>query len=51
MTSVSLISLSISGGLGIKVTEPSQLEAAVETALKSSKPAIVDIDTDPRRFL
>jgi thiamine pyrophosphate-dependent acetolactate synthase large subunit-like protein len=40
-----------SGGLGIKVTEPNQLEAAVETALKSPKPAIVDIDTDPRRFL
>ncbi len=41
----------LSGGLGIKVTEPGQLEGAVETALKSGKPAIVDIDTDPRRFL
>jgi pyruvate oxidase len=40
-----------SGGLGIKVTEPQYLEAAVEKALKSNKPAIVDIDTDPRRFL
>ncbi len=40
-----------SGGLGIKVTEPSELEAAVEKALKSSKPTIVDIDTDPKRFL
>jgi thiamine pyrophosphate-dependent acetolactate synthase large subunit-like protein len=40
-----------SGGLGIKVTEPRDLEAAVEKALKSDKPAIVDIDTDPRRFL
>jgi pyruvate oxidase len=40
-----------SGGLGIKVTEPSELEAAVEWALKSDKPAIVDIDTDPKRFL
>ncbi len=39
------------GGLGIKVSEPNQLEAAVDTALKSSKPTIVDIDTDPRRFL
>jgi pyruvate oxidase len=39
-----------SGGLGIKVTEPSELEAAVEKALSSNKPAIVDIDTDPRRF-
>ena len=40
-----------SGGVGIKVTEPSALEAAVEKALKAPKPAIVDIDTDPRRFL
>lgn len=39
------------GGLGIKVSEPNQLEAAVDIALKSSKPTIVDIDTDPRRFL
>jgi thiamine pyrophosphate-dependent acetolactate synthase large subunit-like protein len=40
-----------SGGLGIKVTEPSELEAAVDKALAATKPAIVDIDTDPRRFL
>jgi thiamine pyrophosphate-dependent acetolactate synthase large subunit-like protein len=40
-----------SGGMGIKVTEPNQLEAAVDSALKSNKPTIVDIDTDPRRFL
>jgi len=40
----------LSGGLGIKVSEPSQLESAVEKALSTSKPAIVDIDTDPRRF-
>jgi len=40
-----------SGGIGIKVTEPSELEAAVNKALKSTKPTIVDIDTDPRRFL
>ncbi len=39
-----------SGGLGIKVTEPSDLKAAVKAALSSKKPAIVDIDTDPRRF-
>ena len=39
-----------SGGTGIKVTEPGELEAAVEKALSSTKPAIVDIDTDPRRF-
>jgi pyruvate oxidase len=40
-----------SGGLGIKVTEPNELEAAVDKALKASKPTIVDIDTDPRRFV
>jgi thiamine pyrophosphate-dependent acetolactate synthase large subunit-like protein len=39
-----------SGGIGIRVTEPSHLEAAVEKALSSAKPVIVDIDTDPRRF-
>ena len=39
-----------SGGMGIKVTEPSQLEEAVDKALKATKPTIVDIDTDPRRF-
>jgi thiamine pyrophosphate-dependent acetolactate synthase large subunit-like protein len=39
-----------SGGIGIKVTDPSQLEAAVDKALKATKPTIVDIDTDPRRF-
>jgi pyruvate oxidase len=40
-----------SGGMGIKVTEPNELEAAVDRALSATKPAIVDIDTDPRRFL
>jgi pyruvate oxidase len=40
-----------SGGMGIKVTEPNELEAAVDRALSAAKPAIVDIDTDPRRFL
>jgi pyruvate oxidase len=40
-----------SGGMGIKVTEPSELEAAVDKALSANKPTIVDIDTDPRRFL
>jgi thiamine pyrophosphate-dependent acetolactate synthase large subunit-like protein len=39
-----------SGGLGIKVTEPGQLAEAVDRALKSDKPTIVDIDTDPKRF-
>lgn len=40
-----------SGGVGIKVTEPNQLEDAVETALTTNRATIVDIDTDPRRFL
>jgi pyruvate oxidase len=40
-----------SGGTGIKVTDPSELEAAVDRALSANKPAIVDIDTDPRRFI
>ncbi|MCW4009687.1 MAG: thiamine pyrophosphate-binding protein [Candidatus Bathyarchaeota archaeon] len=39
-----------SGGVGIKVTDPSQLEAAVDKALAATKATIVDIDTDPRRF-
>jgi thiamine pyrophosphate-dependent acetolactate synthase large subunit-like protein len=39
-----------SGGLGIKVTEPTDLPSAVDRALAASKPTIVDIDTDPRRF-
>jgi thiamine pyrophosphate-dependent acetolactate synthase large subunit-like protein len=39
-----------SGGVGIKVTEPNQLEAAVDKALASTKAVIVDIDTDSRRF-
>jgi thiamine pyrophosphate-dependent acetolactate synthase large subunit-like protein len=40
-----------SGGMGIKVTEPAELEGAVDRALASTKAVIVDIDTDPRRFL
>jgi len=38
------------GGVGIRVAEPKNLEAAVEKALASDKPAIVDIETDPKRF-
>jgi pyruvate oxidase len=40
-----------SGGTGIKVTEPSELEAAVDKALSAKNPVIVDIETDPRRFI
>jgi len=39
-----------SGGIGVKVSEPNDLEPAVVKALAASKPTIVDIDTDPRRF-
>ncbi len=39
------------GGLGITVKTPDELPGAVEKALKSDKPVIVDIETDPRRFI
>ncbi|MCE5329456.1 thiamine pyrophosphate-dependent enzyme [bacterium] len=39
------------GGTGIKVEDPQDLPAAVEKALSVNKPVIVDIDTDPRRFI
>ncbi|MCW4023580.1 MAG: thiamine pyrophosphate-binding protein [Candidatus Bathyarchaeota archaeon] len=38
------------GGEGIKVTEPSMLEDAVDRALKTERATIVDIETDPKRF-
>ncbi|MDD5510144.1 MAG: thiamine pyrophosphate-binding protein [Dehalococcoidales bacterium] len=41
----------ICGGIGIKVKDPAELEGAVEQALSSTKPVIVDIDTDTRRFV
>ena len=39
------------GGTGIGVTDPKELESAVEKVLSSEGPAIADIDTDPRRFV
>jgi thiamine pyrophosphate-dependent acetolactate synthase large subunit-like protein/rubredoxin len=39
------------GGVGIKVTEPKDLEDAIKKALSTPNPVIVDIDTDPRRFI
>jgi len=39
------------GGIGIKVTSPKKLEDAVDEALSSKQPVIVDIETDPRRFV
>ncbi len=41
----------IAGGIGIKVTEPTQLAAAVDQALATNKATIVDVDVDPKRFL
>jgi pyruvate oxidase/acetolactate synthase-1/2/3 large subunit len=39
------------GGIGIKVSKAGELPAAVEQALASDQPVIVDIETDPRRFI
>ena len=39
------------GGIGITVTEPGELVNAVNDALSVEKPVIVDINTDPRRFV
>lgn len=39
------------GGVGLKVTEAAELPAAVEKALALNEPVIVDIETDPRRFV
>jgi len=38
------------GGVGFKVDRPEELRTALEAALRAKKPAIVDINTDPRRF-
>ncbi len=39
------------GGIGIKVNKAGELPAAVDQALASDQPVIVDIETDPRRFI
>jgi pyruvate oxidase len=39
------------GGVGISVKNPDELPDAVTKALSSDKPVIVDIDTDPMRFV
>jgi len=41
----------ICGGVGLKVTNPSDLSDEVEKALSINKPVIVDIHTDPKRFI
>jgi len=39
------------GGLGISVKTPDELPEAVDKALQAKEPVIVDIETDPRRFI
>ncbi|MEN6592829.1 MAG: thiamine pyrophosphate-dependent enzyme [Methanobacterium sp.] len=39
------------GGVGINVKDPQELPEAVDKALSIDKPVIVDIETDPRRFI
>lgn len=39
------------GGVGIKVLEPDELPDAVEKAFSLNKPVVVDIETDPKRFI
>lgn len=39
------------GGVGINVKNPQELPEAVDQALKADKPVIVDIETDPQRFI
>jgi pyruvate oxidase len=39
------------GGMGIKVENPDELPEAVKKAFATNKPVIVDINTDPRRFI
>ena len=39
------------GGDGIKIEKPKDLEPALKLAMKSKLPFIIDIQTDPRRFI
>jgi thiamine pyrophosphate-dependent acetolactate synthase large subunit-like protein/rubredoxin len=39
------------GGAGIKVTDPGELDSALQKVLSLDSPVIVDIETDPRRFV
>lgn len=38
------------GGCGFTVKHPAELKQALEQAIKVKKPAILDVDTDPKRF-
>ena len=39
------------GGTGINVNEPGKLRTAVSEALATEGPVLVDIETDPKRFI
>ena len=39
------------GGAGIRVEKPDELKPAIERAMESDVPVVVDVETDPRRFL
>jgi len=39
------------GGIGVKADDPGKLEKVVDEALSYDEPVLVDIDTDPRRFI
>jgi pyruvate oxidase len=38
------------GGLGIHVSRPDELRPALLTAMSASRPVIIDVETDPKRF-
>ena len=38
------------GGEGFSVERPAELAPAIVNALESGRPAIVDVETDPKRF-
>ena len=39
------------GGLGIRVTEPEQLDEAFQKALKASKPSLIDVVVDSNLYI
>jgi thiamine pyrophosphate-dependent acetolactate synthase large subunit-like protein len=39
------------GGVGITVKTPDELPKSVDKALSTDEPVIVDINTDPMRFI
>ena len=39
------------GGVGIRVADPKEMDSCAKEALSLKEPVIVDIDTDPKRFV